>query len=290
MSYEQEWVQHQALLKNLERLNRELQVAEAERNTAMQATQQEGQKHPAEAQSDANIEQLREEKAAAETKVSTFELKVAQENPQHAQWLEEKLPPAQERKIDKELTLDIADQALGLLPDDPSTSGLITQTVAHVVKNVDLMKDYTMGAVQKGIEEIKDKFFEKDGVKEWEKDIEKKEQSINDKFDKEIKETDRSLQKQLDFIEKKYNDSKEKEIKINELKETIKGVKNEIEKDRAAELEHIKDRKDNLEKIKEATKGMDEKERERIVEQQRELERKLELERQRQQQEQDRNR
>lgn len=137
--------------------------------------------------------------------------------------------------------------------------------------------------------DLVEKFTEKDVEKEWEKDIQKKEQAINEKFDKEVKETEKSMQKQSDYIEKKY-DGQEKEDKINALKEMEEKVKADIEKDRNTELQKIEVEKAKLEQVKEATKNMEEKERQKEIERQRELERQREIERQRQLEEQNRRR
>ncbi|MEO8415980.1 MAG: hypothetical protein ABI472_20130 [Ginsengibacter sp.] len=51
-----------------------------------------------------------------------------------------------------------------------------------------------------------------------EKDIKKKGHAINEKFGRKIKNTEKSLQKQLDYIEKKYENKGEKDIQMNELK------------------------------------------------------------------------
>lgn len=293
MTYEQEWAQHQALLKEVDRLNKELQAAEAARNAANQHDLQEGQQSHIR-QLEAKVEQLQEGKAAAETRVSAFELQVAQENPEHARWLEEQLPPAPEFKSKEayiDLGLEIAEnvaehaEILESFGGSPVTDPIV-QGLEYIREHKDALSGYAAGWVQDKIETVKEYIGEKDPAKEWEKQIEKDEKAINEKFDKEIRETEKSLQKQLEYIQKKYDHAIEKETKMNELQGTIEKVKGDIEKDRAAELENIERRKDIFEKTIEATKGMEE--RQRIIEQQKELDRKLELERQRQLEEQNR--
>lgn len=269
------------MLKEVKLLNKELQSVEALRNKAMQSNQEDGKQNPEVQELNTKIEQLQERKMVGETKVGIFELQVAQENPEHARWLEEQIPPAKERKIDKETAIEMADMALGILPNDPSTSGLITKTTAHVLDYAEEMKDYTMGAIHKGIEGIKNT-SEKDKAGEWEKELEKKEQAVNEKFDKEVKETEKSLQKQLDYIENKLDDGNEKLNKQNELKDTIDKVKEDIKKDRNTELEKLKIERAALEKIKETTKSMNEQDQQKAIQDQRkEFERQREIEKQR---------
>ncbi len=83
------------------------------------------------------------------------------------------------------------------------------------------------------------------------------------------------------MLENKYEDKLEEETKSKELKDIIDQVKIDIEIDRNSELEEIKLKRDILEKVKEATKGMGEKERQNEIERVYELEKQREIERQR---------
>lgn len=186
-----------------------------------------------------------------------------------------------------EVAAKLADKLSHLGIVEPVSAGMTGEVVAQAVeilRNHEATEAYIKGVAKEKIIEVKefiaDKFPEKDAAKEWEKDIAQKEQAINEKFDKEIKETEKSLQKRLNYIENKFDDKAEKENKLKELKEIVEKVKTDIEKDRNTELKQQEERKSNLEKIKEATNGMIENERQRIIEQQRELERKLEIEKQ----------
>lgn len=184
-----------------------------------------------------------------------------------------------------ELAAEIVDHHIGIVePVSAGMAGEVVKQGVEILRNHEATEAYIKGLANEKVikplkEFIADKFPEKDAVKEWENDIAQKEHTINEKFNKEIKETEKRLQKQLDYIEEKYDDNMEKKKKQNELKTTIKKVQADIEKDRNTELKQQEERKDNLEKIKVATKGMEENERQRIIQQQRELERKLELER-----------
>lgn len=127
--------------------------------------------------------------------------------------------------------------------------------------------------------DLVDEFTEKDVAKEWEKDIERKEQAINERFNKELKDTENSLRKQSDYIQKKY-DGQEKEDKVTALKETEGKVKADIEKSRNSELQKVEVEKAKLEQAKEATKNMEKYERQKEIERQREIEKQRELDEQ----------
>ena len=89
----------------------------------------------------------------------------------------------------------------------------------------------------------------------FKKEIDKKEQAITEKYDKEINFTDMQLQKTIENIEKKDYNKDEKETKTKELKETICKVKLDIEKASNKEIdEKIKPARDRLEDVKEKTK------------------------------------
>lgn len=135
--------------------------------------------------------------------------------------------------------------------------------------------------------EIKEAILDKDSAKKWEKEIDKKEQAITEKYDKEINFTDMQLQKTIENIEKKDYNKDEKETKTKELKETICKVKLDIEKASNKEIdEKIKPARDRLEDVKEKTKNMEKGKANEEIEKQHQLE----LERQRQLAEQNRNR
>lgn len=173
MSYEQEWVQHQALLKEVERLNKELQVAETARNAAIKPDLQ-NEQQAAPTQLEGKVDRLREEKATAETRVAAFELQVAQTNPEHAQWLSEQHPPVQENKskeayIDVALTIAEAVAEKAKLMDSFGGSPVtdpIKQVIDHTLENKDVIMGYTAGWVRDKIETVKEYVGEKAPEKE----------------------------------------------------------------------------------------------------------------------------
>lgn len=118
-------------------------------------------------------------------------------------------------------------------------------------------------------------------LNQWEQDIKKKENDINEKFDKKLEDTMNMVQKQADQIEKHLYDGKDKEEKMNDLKEIANKEKNNIEEKRINELKNIEERKDNLEQVKEATNILEAKERLAEIERQRELEERANNERER---------
>jgi hypothetical protein len=303
MSYEQEWEQYQKILKDIEQANEKLIEVEAARNAAIQSGQKDGhaQQQGDIAQLEAQVERARMDKAEAETRKGAYELQVAEKDPEKARWLEERIEPPKERTINTEAALKNLDDAKNVLTASVKShiepiienipnadfllqkipnADLVSKVAAHVVDNRELMVDYTMGALRTGVEKVKEIFEEKNAAKEWEIDIHKKEQAVNEKFDKEKMDTEKSHQKQVDYIEKKYDDKGEKENKQNELRETIEKVKADIEKSRNSELQKIEAEKVQLELAKEATKDMEEKKRQAEIERQHEIERQRQLEEQ----------
>lgn len=167
----------------------------------------------------------------------------------------------------------------------------VNPTNQHV--KTDYALDPIIGVVGLGVltanlaVKIIEAILDKDSAKKWEKEIDKKEQAITEKYDKEINFTDMQLQKTIENIEKKDYNKDEKETKTKELKETICKVKLDIEKARNKEIdEKIKPERDRLEDVKEKTKYMEKGEANEEIEKQHQLE----LERQRQLAEQNRNR
>jgi hypothetical protein len=126
----------------------------------------------------------------------------------------------------------------------------------------------------------------KDPAIEWKKDIDKKEQSINEKYDNKINEIEKNHEKLKDIIEKKDFNKEEKETKTKELTELIGQVKDISEKGRKEEIEEkIKPERERLDLIKEAASRMDYDLGRKFIEEQHK-----EFERQRQLAEQNRNR
>jgi len=144
------------------------------------------------------------------------------------------------------------------------------------VKNVaDPIIAATIGTVV--VSSLAKEALKQDAAKDWEKDIDKREKTINEKCEKEIKYTENELKKTIEHIEKKYDNKDEKETKTKELKDTIEKVKVDIEKERSNEIQKLDAERARLEEVKEATRGMEERERQKEIERQRQLE----LERQR---------
>lgn len=299
MTYKQEWEEYQKILVDIKIVNAELQIAEAAQNAAMQLNQLYGKQQADIEQLDANIDQLRAEKETAETRKGAFELQFARENPEHAQWLEEKIPPAPESEDNRiyfekfkailDLTvhtitggfnpqIDMIESLQAKLNQSQLTHEFIVESPSKDLKSPqDVLKD----EVKKINDGIKDAYeasgktelperknLKSDASVKWENDIYEKGQRLLEEYDRKLA----ALGKNKTILEKEKDGADEKKLKqLEPMDELMKKEEATINTKLNEGINKFKEEKAALEKAVEMTKHLEGAEREKAIQEQREM-------------------
>lgn len=320
MSYEQEWARHQELRAEVARKNEALRAAEAELNAAKsQSVEPDGRKQDT-APLEANVNRLREEKAAAETEVGKFQMEVAQADPAHAQWLDEGIPPAQGQKTELEpKTIEAVASTLAPMAESASPiagaalgslNGPAAEALAYAVNHGKEALDYAAGYVRTKLPDDPKASPSPEGPKDdpkpgspsegpkveaqvkWENDIAQQEQKLQETHQRQMEALDRNrvmLEIQQEDA-KKFPDADKKLEQLKPMDETLKREEEKLNKNLNEGQEAIERHREALQKAMDETRHLQEAERQAEIERQRELAWQREIERQRQLEEQNRSR
>lgn len=247
MTYEQEWAQYQDLLNNVQRINSELLAAENARSADQLSVQQDG-KQTDTRHLDPNIENLRAEKIAAETKVSLAEL-----NLQHSQGLSEQLPPVQDEQLPPDEHLP-PEEHLHLIQEEQLPPAQEEQLPPAQEEQPPSIKEEQLPLAQNRGDNADQKVID-----DWRKDINIKELSLKVEMERH---NDR-----MTFLENRLNETKMDgyEEKLEKLKENdIKAQKDFYEK-----IKEIDKEKRAFRSAVETTRNLEPENRAKEVERQR---------------------